>query len=234
MLDLKEALGRLQRWIICDYPDDNHSLFLVPPARTISLDKWSGGMSSTDTCGTTQRFHDLYKEKYGVYEGYCFNHIRDVWIGTVHQQVNSHIHKKLEQSFKEFPSRNRVSTNIKDVIFSVHKEFSLVANYAKGHGQIFRDWFIKNHAGEFLFTTERSDGSRQDIVAIGAIGIYYNRNVYLEFLDERMTLMKLIKPDKGTNILQSCLFSELACLEHIQDHDCFRYCIYQLFFRSDG
>ena len=27
--------------------------------------------------------------------------------------------------------------------------------------------------------------------------------------------MKLIQPDKGTNILQSCLFSELACLEHI-------------------
>ena len=30
-----------------------------------------------------------------------------------------------------------------------------------------------------------------------------------------MTLMKLIQPDKGTNVLQSCLFSELACLEHI-------------------
>merc|ERR1712177_184759 len=30
-----------------------------------------------------------------------------------------------------------------------------------------------------------------------------------------MTLMKLIKPDKGTNILQSCLFAELSCLEHI-------------------
>ena len=95
----------------------------------------------------------------------------------MHKSVTGHIHKKLEQSFKEFPSRARVSTNLKDVIFSVHKEFSLVANYAKGHGQIFRDWFIKNHTGEFLFTTERSDGSRQDIVAIGAIGIYYNRNV---------------------------------------------------------
>ena len=191
-MDLKEALGRLRHRIIRDYKDDSNSLLLVPPAGSIYLRKWKDGMSSTDTCGTTQRFHNLYKEKYGIYEGYCFNHIRDVWIGTVHKKITGHIHKMLEQSFKEFPSRARVSTNLKDVIFSVHKEFSLVANYAKGHGQIFRDWFIKNHAGEFLFTTERSDGSHQDIVAIGAIGIYYNRNVYLEFLDDRMTLMKLI------------------------------------------
>ena len=143
-------------------------------------------MSSTNTCRTNQRFHKLYKHEWGVYKGYCFTHIRDICIGTVHTKITAHVHIQLEELSNEFHYSSPVSTNIKEVMYSVHKEFRLVANYAKGHGQIFRDWFIKKHVRKFLLTIEQTSSSSQDIVAMGVIGIYYNRNVYLQFLDKRM------------------------------------------------
>lgn len=79
---------------------------------------------------------------------------------------------------------------------------------------MFRDC-IKNHTGKSLLITEWTGVSRQDIVVIGVIAIYYNRNVYLEFLDKRMRLMALINKSKGTNILQLCHFSELSCVQHV-------------------
>ena len=74
----------------------------------------------------------------------------DWYYTQIHITIIDHVQNQLKQSLIEFPCSSCVSSNIKEVIYSVHKEFSLVANYAKGHGQIFRDWFIKNHAGNFF------------------------------------------------------------------------------------
>ena len=115
----------------------------------------------------------------------------------------------LENSIKHISPVWRVSSDVKDIIHLMHKEFSLTANYPKGHGQIFCNWFLENHAGEFLFQTERTAGSRQDIVAMGSLALYWNRNVYIEFLSDRM---KWYGGD-DKNILQSCLWMELTSLE---------------------
>lgn len=72
-----------------------------------------------------------------------------------------------------------MSHDVKDIIHSLHKEFSFTANYPKGHRQLFREFYLEKHAGEYLFQTKRTVGSRQDIVAMGSLALYYNRNVYL-------------------------------------------------------
>ena len=179
-------LEKLRNVLVRDYPNDKDSLSFLPDQDSITLSKLAGGMSSTDTCATTKRFHRLYKEELGVYEGYCWNHMRDLWIGGTHKGVNKWAKGELENSIKHISPVWRVSSDVKDIIHSMHKEFSLTANYPKGHGQIFRDWFLEKHAGEFLFQTEHTAGSRQDIVAMGSLAFYWNRNVYLEFLRDRM------------------------------------------------
>jgi len=173
------------------------------------MSKFDGAMSSTDTCPTTQSFHHLYKDELGVYEGYCWNHIRDVWAGGVHKGISAWAKNKLENDLKKIPSIWRVSSDVKEIIHSLHKEFSLTANYPKGHGQLFREFFLEKHAGEYLFQTERTAGSRQDIVAMGSLALYWNRNVYLEFLADRMRWYS----NGEKNILQSCLWMELTLLE---------------------
>ena len=132
-----------------------------------------------------------------------------MWIGGTHKGVNKWAKGELENSIKHISSVWRVSSDVKDIIHLMHKEFSLTANYPKGHGQIFRDWFLEKHAGEFLFQTERTAGSRQDIVAMGSLALYWNRNVYIEFLSDRMKWYGGVEK----NILQSCLWMELTSLE---------------------
>ena len=204
-------LQSLRRVLIREYKEDTHSLSLVPIPNSICISKMNGAMSGTDTCETMKCFNSLYKEELGLYEGYCWNHMRDIWTGGVSNDISIELKQTLDKDLSQIPTILRVSADLKSIIYAVHKEFSLDANYPKGHGKIFRDWYLEAHAGEFLFHTERSNGSRQDIVAIGSMAIYYNRGVYLEFLDERMKLTSATSGDK--NILQSCLFIQLGCVE---------------------
>ena len=68
---MNDILEKLRNVLVRDYPNDKDSLSFLPDQDSITLSKLAGGMSSTDTCATTKRFHRLYKEELGVYEGYC-------------------------------------------------------------------------------------------------------------------------------------------------------------------
>ena len=90
-----------------------------------------------------------------------------------------------------------------------HKEFSLTANYQKGHGKRFKVWMMKHYPKEFLMHGERAMGNRQDLVTMGARPIYWNRVFNVEFLDEALRV-------KGAaNILQENLFTVLSSVEMI-------------------
>ena len=80
------------------------------------MSKFDGAMSSTDTCPTTQLFHHLYKDELGIDEGYCWNHIRDVWAGGVHKGISAWAKNELENDLKEIPSIWRVSSDVKEII----------------------------------------------------------------------------------------------------------------------
>ena len=102
-----------------------------------------------------------------------------------------------------------MSPDLAHVIRAYHKEFSLTANYPKGHGELFRNWIIKNYPLEFLLHAERATGSRQDLICMGADAIYMNRPLNVEFLDERLRVRG------NENILQKNLFVVLSSLEMI-------------------
>ena len=68
-----------------------------------------------------------------------------------------------------------MSTTFDAVLRAVDKEFSLPANYPKGHGAMFLHWLKLNHPDALLVPVGRSYGSRQDLAAEGAAAVYWNR-----------------------------------------------------------
>ncbi len=80
----------------------------------------------------------------------------------------------------------RVSTSFEALLRALDKEFSLCANYPKGHGEQFLAWILKHHPGALLFHVERAAGSRQDFAVEGAGAVYMNRRYWIEFLDKRL------------------------------------------------
>ena len=74
----------------------------------------------------------------------------------------------LAEEFEAIDSHIRVSTSIDGVLSTVDKEFSLCANYPKGHGELFCDCIEKNQPGVLLLHVEQSSGSRQDLSVEGA------------------------------------------------------------------
>ena len=56
------------------------------------------------------------------------------------------------------------------VLRAVDKEFSLPANYPKGHGDLFLHWLKLNHPGALLVPVQRTAGSRE-----GAAAVFWNR-----------------------------------------------------------
>ena len=49
----------------------------------------------------------------------------------------------------------RVSTGIESVLLAVNKEFSLCANYPKGHRELFHKWIDTYHPGALLLHIKR-------------------------------------------------------------------------------
>ena len=71
------------------------------------------------------------------------------------------------------------------VLRAVDKEFSLPANYPKGHGDQFKFWLKEYHPEVLLFiAVQRTSGSRQDLAVEGAAAVYWNQKYYIGFLDE--------------------------------------------------
>ena len=58
------------------------------------------------------------------------------------------------------------------VLRAVDKEFSLLANDPKGHGQQFKHWLKLHHPGVLLVPVQRTSGSLQDFAVKGAADVY--------------------------------------------------------------
>ena len=170
-------------------------------------------MINTDTCAAAQKLRRILTEAVpGAYDFDCMHHLRNVWIGGVEKALTSRLNEILQDSADEIDPKLRVSASISAVIRAVDKEFSLSANYPKGHGELFREWMRANHAGELLLHVERASGSRQDLCTEGCMAIIMNWPFYLEFLDEQLCKRKSSGP---ASILQQNLFCVLKSSEMI-------------------
>ena len=210
---------RLKRWAdVCEtkYPSYEHD---IPKDICMNIGKLSrGGLITSDTCNAARKTRriivskiseaatELRKEGVNVLEVDCWNHLRNVWLGGMTKALSSHLRGILLNDLDNIEKRLRVSTSIENILRAVDKEFSLAANYPKGHGELFRKWIETHHPGAVLLHVERTAGSRQDMCVEGAGTIYWNHKYWIEFLDQRLRY-------PGNNVLQENLFIILSSCE---------------------
>ena len=217
-LQLDNLKCRLKRWkevTAREFPDRPDLLEMIPDPDSIDIKKLTAGCVTTDTCNSARKSRRIIVEMVAqldggvVHEQDCFHHLRNVWINGVAKAVTKFLKEYLHDSLDDISSFLRVSPDLSQIIRAYHKEFSLTSNYPKGHGELFRDWIIKNHPGEFLLHAERSNGNRMDVICMGADAVYINRPLNVEFLDHRLSIKD------NSNILQENLFIVLSSLEMI-------------------
>ena len=200
----------------------------------MNLAKLSGGMISGDNCSPAMKVKRLLvaavqdavnhsytleqwealstKEQAAsllVLEGDCWNHLRNVWIKSMSGALTGRLRDSLRFELETIDSRLRVGTALGGVLRACDKEFSLCANYPKGHGDMFFEWVTCCYPNILLYHVVSTEGGRQDMVCEGAGPLYMNRQIWVEFLDERLRI------PGADNILQECLYISLTSVEMI-------------------
>ncbi len=205
---------------------DTHS---IPSSSQIHLSKLEGGLVNTDTCNGARLLAQLLVDAvdFAVEEKRalsgendnhpntlttmvqdCHNHMRNIWIKAVTHRLSSYLNKVLADDLNDLDWRLRITTMFDGILRAIDKEFSLPANYPKGHGDMFKHWLRKFHPGALLVPVTRTTGSRQDLATEGAAAVYWNRRYYVEFLDECLH-------GCNDNILQENLFIVLTSVEMV-------------------
>jgi hypothetical protein len=139
------------------------------------------------------------------------HHLRNVWFGAVEKAITKELNIHLRACLEYIDPKLRVTASMSAIIRAVDKEFSLSANYPKGHGNLFQEWMREYHPGVLLMHVERAAGSRQDLCTEGSMAIYMNHEVYVQFLDNQLRKYRHDKP----SILQQNLFVALTSQEMI-------------------
>ncbi len=190
---LKEKASLLDQWIAVHESmyGNNHD---IPSAESIHLSKIRDGIVTTDTCNSARALSEFISfeieeaikqkivdsggdpdsEKINVYRQDCHNHMRNIWIKHVTIRLSNYLNDILAQDLDNIHFHYRVSTMFDAVLRAVDKEFSLPANYPKGHGDMFLHWLRVHHPGALLVPVQRTAGSRQDLAAEGAAAVFWN------------------------------------------------------------
>ena len=114
---------------------------LIPSPMEINMDKLDGGSVMTDTCNSAQKCNRLLASVINgtVYSLFCHNHLRNVWVKNVLLSLNDFMRAHLYDSLDKIAEELRVSPSFISFARAIDKEFSLCANYPKGHGAIFQE-----------------------------------------------------------------------------------------------
>jgi len=123
-----------------------------------------------------------------------------VWLAKGTARLTARLKEIHKEELDTIDFRLRVSTDMVLLLRAIDKEFSLCANYPKGHGDLFKEWISRVHPLALLFHVADTKGARQDLAFEGAGPVYMNRVYWTEFLDERLRI------PGAENILQECLF----------------------------
>eukprot|EP00965_Chrysotila_dentata_P069872 2308280-Pleurochrysis_carterae.AAC.1 len=114
----------------------------------------------------------------------------------------------LTQQLADFAAYERMSTDINALIRAIYKELHQEGAYAKGKGRReFMPWLVENHGSIPYIPLERADGGRQDLDFNGAVPIFFNRRVFVEFL--RTLVFQL----EHSNILEDFIWTVLRSTE---------------------
>jgi hypothetical protein len=209
---LKDRLSRLHEVLNESYPGNSH---LIPSPEQIDVQKLShGGFIMSDTYNQAQKVRRLLVAQIdGSYYYDCMNHLHNVWFGNAENELTKDLNVHLRANLDGIVPMLCVTTSMSAIIRAVDKEFSLSANYPKGHGKIFLEWIWEYYPGVLLLHLEQAAGSRQDLCTEGSMAIYINSLFYIEFLDNM--LHKQVGVTDKPSILQQNLFVALRSREMI-------------------
>ena len=223
IIEKRELLAGWKEVHEAKFGADTHN---IPDSSELDIAKLNGATVNSDTCNAARKATALLIEaieeaakakavKDGknpsdvmVLQQDCHHHLRNVWFGAITKRLSKFLDEMLAADLDSINSRYRVSTKMDAVLHAIDKEFSLPANYPKGHGDAFKYWLKMMHPGALLVPVTRTSGSRQDLAVEGAAAVYWNRKYYVEFLDECLTGHK-------DNILQENLWTVLTSQEMI-------------------
>ena len=113
----------------------------------------------------------------------------------------------MKDSMEGIEAKLQIGTDIKNVLYTMDKEFALTANYPKCWTQEFYYFMKTEYPGVNLVPVVRATGgTRQDLACEGAQALYMNRKYYTKFLDQ-------ILQAEDANILDRNMDLHLKCLE---------------------
>ncbi len=185
---------------------------LVPCKTNIDINKLGdGGQITSDTCNGAQKIQQILTKMIdGSYDYDCMHHLCNVWFGGMEKKLTLSLNILLRSSLDIIDLKLQVTASISAIIRAVDKEFSLLANHPKGHGELFLEWMRENHPSELLLHVKQAAGSRQDLCTDGCMAIYMNYPYYIKFLD---TSLRKPKATNKASILQQNLFVALKTSE---------------------
>ena len=153
--------------------------FSVSPPDAINITKLgeNAGAIITDSCHSC---YNARKEQRGIAEKAggethpvdCLNHLRCVVIKNQLIRLDEFTTALLKESLDKISPILRVSTSLESVLIVFDKEFSLCANYPKGHGELFLTWLQQNYPDALLFHVECASGGRQDLTLMASLPIF--------------------------------------------------------------
>ena len=117
-----------------------------------------------------------------AYLGDCHGHLRNIIVKAMADAATSHLKVALEDDLSEFSSFDRMSVDGMDLIRAIYKEIHPSGEYAKGKGREFEAWRKARHAADMWMPVEHAAGSRQDMAFDGAVPLFVNRKIILDFL----------------------------------------------------
>ena len=151
---LKKRSTRLRYVVNREFPNYVHSL---PTPDEIDIAKLgNGGAITTDTCNAALKTRRILANKIGgqVHEMDCMHHLRNVQLKGVEKALTTYLNTYLKDTIENIDPSLRVSSSMSSLIRAFDKEFSLSANYRKGHRMLFNEWMKEHHAGELLLHVE--------------------------------------------------------------------------------
>jgi hypothetical protein len=202
---LKQRLSHVRECI------GDANMHLLPMEDGINIDKLGQlGTITTNTCNNAQKQSQLLSLHIQgkVIKQDCHHHLWNVWAKAVKIALSKYLTVMLRDSLNTIDSSLWVSTVFTPFARVYDKEFSLAANYPKGHGELFTEWMKENYPGELLFHVESTHGSRQDSMFKAALAIAMYRLYNIEFVDYCLWMS-----DKKDHVLQRSLFVVLSSIE---------------------
>jgi len=220
-----EKLDELRSFLSEMYSDDGDLpalLDLLPIGDDMHPSRMLGGTLEHDTCSTAQltgekladlflesaRERGLREDELKIYQGNCWNHLRNVWLGAVEKYLDKKLQDIMKNDLALIPPHLRVTCNLGELNRQVDKECNVTCNYKKGHGDEYQDYKEEFHPGKRWLPVIRAlGGTRQDGSFEAALPIYDQRQDILNFLAKEL--------DISENILQDSLFLALGSMQVI-------------------